>query len=484
MKAHWLLATLAVGFISTIAQAEAPSQEQMLQQIQALRAEVATLKADQDAEWMSERRAEEIKALVHEVLSDAETRASLMDSAITAGHNGKNFFLASEDGSFLMKIAGQIQFRYVANFRDDDGVSAGDKVDEGEAGFVLRRTKLQFSGHIADPKLKYAVQLAVERDDNTVIADKITIGYQLTDDLYIWFGEDKAPFLREEMVSSKKQLAVERSFVNEVFTADKVQGVALVWDATDNLRLQAMIHDGSHSGDGSTSARLSVLDSLVDDSTNGSSSSKDFDDDAVDFAIAARADWVIEGSWAQWKDFTSFPGEERFIYVGGAINYEAGETGASGSAATFTDDILVWTVDAGFEQDGWNAYVAYIGMSVERDSGPAATVGSDFDPWAILVQGGYNIALDNGDSIEPFARWEHLNLDDNVDTSSDFDDEIDLLTVGVNWYHKKHAAKFTADVVVVFDPIDGGSSGLGILPDADGTVDEQVALRAQYQLLF
>ena len=86
---------------------------------QALQAEVSQLRAETNEGWLNERRAEQVKSLIHDVLADADTCASLAGDGIIAGHNGKKFFLASEDGKFLMNIAGQIQIRYIWNSREE-----------------------------------------------------------------------------------------------------------------------------------------------------------------------------------------------------------------------------------------------------------------------------------------------------------------------------------------------------------------------------
>ena len=95
-------------------------------QIQSLRAEIETLKSEiaqlQESKhdmWLSERQAEEFKGLVWEVLSDAETRATLLQDGMLGGHDGKHFFLKSADRNFLMKIGGQIQIRAVREFQND-----------------------------------------------------------------------------------------------------------------------------------------------------------------------------------------------------------------------------------------------------------------------------------------------------------------------------------------------------------------------------
>jgi len=454
-------------------------------EVDALRDEVRKLRGETDEVWLSGRRAEEVKSLVREVLADADTRASLLEGGMTAGHNGKKFFLASEDGSFLMNIEGQIQLRYIANFRSPDS-TAGNSLDEGETGFQLRRTKMKFSGHIADPKLKFVYQFEMDRNSQQLFGDIITIGYDLTDTLYIWAGEDKAPFLREELTSSKRQLAVERSLMNEVFTLDVQQGIGAKWKAHDRIKFQGMFGDGGRSGDSGGNDR--VLEGigaqaggagLTDDPDDPG---KDFQGDAVDWAMTGRVDVLLAGDWKQGADFTSWNGEDFFATVGAAVHYEKDETGDT----TPNDALLMWTVDGSVEYNGWNAYAAFVMAHTDFE---LTAVEDNFDPWGLVVQGGYNIPL-NGTSVEPFARYEHIDLDNAAVPSAgdpDAEDDFDLLTFGVNWYHKKHAAKFTADVVWALDPLrsdlKGLSDSLGLLPD-DPNEEDQVVARLQYQLLF
>jgi hypothetical protein len=139
--------------------AELKAANQQMQQ------QVSQITNANDQAWLDERRAEEVKALVKEVLSDADTRASLAESGMTAGHNGTNFFLASEDGTFLLKIWGQLQLRYIANFRD---TNTGTSTDANEDGFQIRRAKIGFEGFIGNPKLEYRILFAPNRDTSAV----------------------------------------------------------------------------------------------------------------------------------------------------------------------------------------------------------------------------------------------------------------------------------------------------------------------------
>src|SRR5690606_11387236 len=111
---------LALGgslLVGTAGIAMAATTPDLRSEVAALPARLAELEGRQSESWLNERRAEEVKGLVREVLADADTRASLMESGLTAGHNGQNFYISSEDGSFLIKPYGQIQVRHNANFR-------------------------------------------------------------------------------------------------------------------------------------------------------------------------------------------------------------------------------------------------------------------------------------------------------------------------------------------------------------------------------
>ena len=495
------------------------ANEDLRREITEFKARLAELEAKQNSQWLNQRRSEEIKALVDDVLSDADTRASLLENGVTAGHNGKAFYLASQDGSFLLKINGQIQLRYLARFQDSkDSSSDGDPLedatgilvspsveDETETGFVIRRAKLKFSGHIADPKLNYVIQLFVDRKSNSVSSDKIVISYALTDNLTIWGGEDKAPFLREELTSSSRQLAVERTYANELFTLDKVQGVGLKWKANENVKFHVMFNDGSNSGNGKTksnpftqtaSSQTPVdedgdptgvdpddfpgCESVEDDGDFlgvdcSRSTTKDFDEDRTDFAITARGDFKFAGNWSQMKDFTAFEGEEQAIFLGAAIHYEVGETGD----AAYNNNFLTWTVDASYENAGFNIYAAVIGQHTDLEH-EKKVLAEDLDLYGLIVQAGYLIP---NSGWEPFARYEYIDLDDAYHNGFKKYDDVNIVTFGVNRYFNKHAAKFTLDVVWALDALPISQGGLGLAADHPNQ-DDQVVVRGQFQLLF
>jgi hypothetical protein len=450
-----------IGLAAT-AQAQQASYDQMAQELATLRQEVAQLKADTQDNWLNERRAEEVKALISEVLADAETRASLQDTGMTAGYN-KHFFLASADGKFLMELSGQLQFRYIYNNRENLDAD-GANTDYGLSGFQFRRGKLQFAGHIGDPKLMYKFRLATDRDNGDAYLDEATIAYKVMDNLTIAGGRTKAPLLREELTSSKYQLAVERSLVNETFTGGYVEGVLAYWQPIDMLKVAAAITDGAGTGEYNSGMDFNNVDS--------------------DFAVTARADVKLAGEWGQMKDFAAWSGQPMAAFIGGGVHYEVGETGAGAQEAL--DDFFVWTIDGSIEYEGLNLYAAFMGL--HTDAADDAPAGTEADHYGLVVQGGYMVVPD---TLEPFVRYELLMLDDDAITAG-LDDDLNIITAGVNYYIKKHDAKFTLDVVWLLDSTNGYTSafgtgsisdGLGLAEDATGKED-QMAIRAQFQLLF
>ena len=432
--------------------------------------EIQQLRSAAGENWLNERRAEEVKALIADVLSDADTRASLLDDGLTAGHDGEHFFLGSASGDFLLVVSGLVQGRYTYVNRNGDRDNrdyplvntdfGASTFDQNEAGFDIPRAKVQFAGHIASPRLTYAVRLAVDSATNDVWADKITIGYQLMENLWIGGGEDKGPFLREELIEPEYQLAVDRSLVNEFFTGGRIQGIWATWHPVENVHTKVALSDGFRSGERQgmyfeESAFTGSFGSLdPEDVVYGS---KRFDKDDSDFAITARVDVKVMGKWEQMMDFTAWADEPTGIFVGGALHWESRETGdsigdaAGGALFGHTYDMLAWTVDVSAECNRSNVFLAVVGADFYPEG--TLTDPTNPDPFGVVLQGGYQIIPDQ---LEAFIRWEYMDLDVRPATThlgTDKDDEINILTAGANWYMNRHKAKFTVDVVWALDPI-------------------------------
>ena len=411
----------------------------MRQELAAMRAELNQLKADPAAQ----RAAEDLQAATAAALVDAQARIDYTAQNLSAGHDGK-FFLESPDGGFRLNVAGHMQFRYVSNNRSNTG--GDDSLD----GFTLRRTKLNFSGHVTrNQKFTYSLTLAGEDDfdDGQFEIEAFVLGYQLSDNWKAQLGQMKLPFAREELISSKRQLATDRSVATEYFTLDYGQGVLLKYTGIDGVVLQGMLSDGA-------------------DTEN-----QDFDSanaDIADAALTLRGDLVVFGNAKAGKDVAAWSGGQDTLLLGAAAHYQLANSGNSTS-----DDYFTWTVDALYKTGPLSIIGAVYGLHTQGDNGRG-----DFDDYAMMVGAGYNL----DDHWQPFVQYSHVNLDAIK--------EINAVALGVNYFIDKHNAKFTTDVVYFFNPltttartVNNPGTGQGLLPDAAGE-DGQFVFRAQFQMLF
>ncbi len=380
----------------------------------------------------AEMNTDEIRAMVAEITADAQTRSSNLAGGADAGHDGKRFYI-TDGGDFRLNIGGQIQFRYIANFADEGGATG----DDFEGGFQTRRTKLWFDG-TAFGDMFYKVKGNFARAGGAFGLEDAYVGTHLDDNTKVRWGQFKAPFLREELVSSGRQLAVDRSLTNEVFNQDYSQGVE-IQHQTDDFSIAAMFSDGF------------------------GSRNTDFANPAeADYAVTVRGQFKAAGGWDQFHDFSGESGQDYGALIGGAVHYEESDD------ADF--ELFAYTVDVSAEGDGWNAFAAIVGTSTD-------TAGGDFDDFGAVVQGGMFFP---DSAWEIFGRWDVLF----PDSDRAFDDDFHTLTVGVNNYIHGHAAKFTFDVQWHLNDengLSGPNTGIGYTADDD---EDEVAFRAQFQLLF
>lgn len=400
---------------------------------------------------------DEVRALVAEVLNDAESRTSLL-AAGDAGHDGK-FFIAGD--GFRLNVGGQIQFRYIVNVRDND--SGND--DDFSNGFQTRRTKLDFNGEI-NKDWFFRVLISANRDEGNVGLEEAFAGYKFANGVKARWGQFKLPMLREELVSSSRQLAVERSLVNEVFTQDRSQGIELAY-ATEMWRIAGAFSDGldSENTDFNDSGPNSGLPFIV--AGEG------------EYALTARAEFMISGNdWKMWDDFTSKKGQDFGFLLGVAAHYQLSTQ--TPDPADVDTDTLQLTVDASLEGDSWNFFAAFVYRWQEQSALGAGE--TDLSDMGFVVQGGWRFA----ENTELFARYESLLVDE--DRFGGGEETFNFLTIGLNQYYAGHAAKGTIDLVYSFEE----TSNLittGVLPNTGtgllGDVEEgEFVVRAQFQLLF
>ena len=414
------------------------TNDDMAARLAAAEAKIAAMEAAQSQDWLTEQRAAEIRGMVQDVLSDADSRASLLQGGMTAGYDTGNpgFMISDSAGNWLLRTNFLMQQRFIWNHNEDDA-SDGDRW-----GFENTRSKFILSGHVVNPDWYYLVDINVGSGSGRQGTLNAYLGHNYGDGWRIQMGSMKAPLLREELVEAQYQLAVERSVTNYLFTAGYADGLMVNYRG-DAFQVFGMLSDGANTGQ--------TIWSTVD----------------TEYAFTARGEFKVAGNWEQFRDFTSNAGDdgETGVLVGGAIHYQKGE---SGTAAP-EPEIFLLTLDGSAEFAGLNLFGAFVYSDV--DSGIAGA--TDASPWGLIFQGGFYLT----DNWEIFGRYELTDFD-----ASGVDD-LSAITLGVNYYFAGHNAKWTTDLGFGLDPVPTAANITGWQSDA-ADEDGQIVLRTQWQILF
>lgn len=431
------ITTIMLLTASLVAAGEPASNEQLqadlqqaLRRIDQQQRQLNEMQTALGQNWLDDARREQVRQLVREVLADAETRSSLLDSNVTAGHDG-SFFIASDDNNFLLRLKGMVQGRYVFNRRNDSGA------DDTQSGFEDCRTRFSFSGHVVDPTWQFMIWTGHNCNGAATLLD-VWVKKTLGEGWSVTAGQFKIPMFREWLVSETKQQFVERSLINALFSGSYTQGLKVDY-GNDIFRGTLAFTDGL----GAINTAWNTVDS--------------------DYAFTGRGELLLAGDWKQYAEFESWTGEQFMAVVGAAAHYQMGEYGTTVDEA----QIIRWTVDGTLEFGGVNLFAAVVGSQTNN--------GVDLDQIGVLVQGGVFLT----EKLEVIARYEWGDADSATDPT------LSVLTVGANYFFAKHQLRLTADVSYAFDSVGAAwaSSTAGYLPDGVGE-EGQVVVRTQIQLVF
>jgi phosphate-selective porin OprO and OprP len=371
-----------------------------------------------------------------------QTRA--YSTELLADAAGRTSALAQGARTFSVDVHGYTQFRYI--YTSADNAEGSD--DDAAIGFQAARTRLSVSGNIISEDWGYFVQFGWGPEGQTELLDAYGT-YRMENGWNVMFGQFKLPFLREELVSSKYQLAWDRSPMNEAFNQDRSQGIQFGFEG-DSMRFMAAFSDGF-----------------------GTANTDYISGAEADFAVTARGEFKWAGDWRQFRDFTSFPNSDFAGMAGVAAHYQTGGE----TANTFEADAWAITGDVSVEGNGWNVFAAAVYRDIDVDGG------FDGSDWAFMVQGGIFVAP----QFEIFGRFDMIFPDG--DRAGD--NEFSSITAGVNYYvvPESHAAKFTAGVIYFLDDpadTDGDLTNVGntLIPILSSSDDGQFSIVGQFQLVF
>ena len=531
-----LLAFTAVAASATAASVEATNDTNA--QIAELKKELNELKSQNGDKWLTEERASQIRGVVQDVMTDADTRSSLQATAATSGYNN-GFFIASPDGNFKLQVNGQVQVRSSYAWQTNSAWNASrqtintntssglnSNATRAQYGTEIRRAKLSFSGNVVDPSWQYKVTMAYlpagsqvagspyntagansgNGTNSTANLEDAYINKDMGNGMSLMMGQFKSPFLREELVSSANQLGVERSVVNQLFSTGWTDGIQFT-AKNDSLMGMISFNNGGNNANFATQNMNST------------------DGNYTQYAITGRVQWLAFGNWAQFNDMTSMRGGGQGLMLGAGFNWQHGGNqqsnaadfnsttgvvsynGGVGSANTDAG-FFTYTADASWDLGGANLYGAFFGnmtsslptqsYSIDGVTAATSTNGSAIQSYGALVQGGYFIS----DNTELFGSWqwyETVNQNSGTNVSNNpmdlgnnaFNAQMNnIFSAGLNIYLTKNV-KFTFDTGWAANGIvfQGGIynqavAGTNYQTAGDQNSGGQWLGRAQVQLVF
>tara|TARA_Y100000589_G_scaffold301660_1_gene312672 strand:+ start:149 stop:1420 length:1272 start_codon:yes stop_codon:yes gene_type:complete len=144
---------------------------------------------------------------------------------------GKGVYVVANDSSFSMKFNARVQS--LLQFEVPYG--SENLMDDMTSNWLIRRSRLKFSGFAYSPKVKYKIELGLSNRDHggenihtnntsNLILDAF-VRWNFYKNMEVWIGQTKLPGNRERVISSQKLQFVDRSLVNSRYNIDRDMGI-------------------------------------------------------------------------------------------------------------------------------------------------------------------------------------------------------------------------------------------------------------------
>ena len=326
-------------------------------------------------------------------------------------------------------FSGRIQFRYLGSVRD---APAGRNV---ETGFTVNRLLLSISHRVSEALSIYG-ELSVSRSTGATTLSNLFTTVRLADGWSLRVGFFRPPFLREQFVSSGRQLAVERSLISSALGQGLGTGLRVRW-AADRWRVYvAMVDRGGDLGGDER------------------------------WAATGRVERLVAGRFSRLRDFSPEAKGRTAVLVGAAVAYQF----ENRNPGLVERTRLRWTGDVSFTSGRLAGMIYATGTHLQRSGN-----GPSLDQVGLVAQAAWRFT----------KRWEVFGRSEFglADTAGA---DLAIATGGVNGYFfGRNAIKVSADVSYAFTEVDGvwSTSRAGFLTDAAGQ-NGQVVFRMQLQLTF
>jgi len=425
------------------------ANQQLLDKINDLEAEVHQLKAEQQSQHqLLQQQAQKIvpdsAATMMQIQADAERHSQFLDAAavLDAGYANGRFFIQSDDGNFVLRPWVHIEIRDSTSWRQNFFVNP--RSDDTENGFELRRARFGFDGNLFTPDLTYFINWATNRGNSTLtvtnssgatvgtttspvggvpVLEEAWVQYNFHDTpWFIRAGQIHDPLDHENIVGSKFR-APEASLQGDIFgnTDTFTQAATVKFDNHGPVRVEAGVTDG-----------IRAANTNFEDSPNNGI--------AYDGGVAGRIEWKLMGNWKDYNQLTAYGDKTDLLVLGSGYDYSY--AGGGYNQLSHTLDLQYGS------PSGLFAYLCYFGRYTEHNRGIPNTSGvsaSFVSPTPDAGKDTYEPSVDAQvaylfGNFEPFARYEYLYL---RGTAAGSQNNVHDISLGFNYYFFGHNVKFT-----------------------------------------
>lgn len=322
---------------------------------------------------------------------------------------------------YRIVFGGRVQFRYASPYSDDP-LDPEELGQDRETLTSIRRARVRVRGHVLSPKLTFNVQYDLV---NTWLLDA-RVDYEVRSWLQLRAGQWKADYNRERVASSGEQQMVERSIVNRVFTIDRQNGAMVHGRVRQERPGDSTYWVGVFNGGGRSRGNDDRRPLWVARyQWNLAGGGVDFTGSDLDRTRRLRAILAVAASGNQ-SAYTRFSSDG----AGQVEDLPAGESGEYRLAQWMAESALRWRGVSLQQEYHWK-------RATNRTSGLTRRLDGYYVQGGVFLHDFWRIAPS---PLEFTARY--ATVDPNLGSPEDHREE---LTIGANWFLRRHRNKFSAD---------------------------------------
>ncbi|HUO08893.1 MAG TPA: porin [Phycisphaerae bacterium] len=473
---------MALAVTGTAFADDAASNQDVQAELKSLRARIADLEQKEDANWMTQERASQIRSIVEETIADAKTRGQFADGDNFGYKNG--FYIQTPDKNFKFQANGYLQFRYTfAQDRVTNSSSYSTQPKHGDvSGFDFRRARLLFSGNAFSPNLTYMISGDFAGDstnNNNFQTLDIYMAYRFNDLLNIRAGSFLTPYSRLEYISSGMEFT---DFPTVFYPFDPVRTLGMSvygQPIKDHWMYELNVNNGQKSN---TAGRAAEIGGKNDNRLAfygrseyvGGGTLADFNDEAdlrkdksgLAWEVAAAAGYESANASSN-----AFPGSQA---NNGLIGISTAPSPGFLGSYPLNGDLYRGTVDGGLKWQGFSATSAAFIQQINENTGAGITLPAGYATNGSFFELGYygQVGYMITPKIEAVARAGELLTEGEPNKMEEY-------SLGLNYYMFGNNAKVQAEGM--FIPSEAAYSS----SQASTAINTQdLIFRLQFQLKF